>query len=107
MSVLCAICLILRDLLRSRAALSRENLALRQRLAVLRRTTRRPKLRPRRSPDTRRADQEGRHPRTWRTFLRNHLRCTALSHARLKSSTGQVRHFSWIQRKMMRNVASN
>ncbi len=46
MSVLRAIFLILRGLLRSRAALALENLALRQQLAVLRRTTRRPKLRP-------------------------------------------------------------
>ncbi len=41
MSVLGAIFLILRGLLRSRTALPLENLALRQQLAVLRRTTRR------------------------------------------------------------------
>ncbi len=47
MSALRAIFLILFGLLWSRAALALENLALRQQWAVLRRTTRRPKLRPR------------------------------------------------------------
>ncbi len=47
MSALRDIFLILRGLLRSRDALALENIALRQKWAVLRRTTRRPKLRPR------------------------------------------------------------
>ncbi len=48
MSALRAIFLILRGLFRSRAAL--ENLALRQQLAVLRRSVKRPRLRPRVPP---------------------------------------------------------
>jgi len=47
MSVLRAIFLILRGLVRGRAVLALENLALRQQLAVLRRSVRRPRLRPR------------------------------------------------------------
>jgi len=42
-----AICLIMCGLLRSRAALALENLALRQQLVVLRRSVKRPRLRPR------------------------------------------------------------
>ncbi len=42
-----AIALIFHGLLRSRASLALENLALRQQLAVLRRSARRPRLRPR------------------------------------------------------------
>ena len=47
MPVLGAIFLILRGLVRGRAALTLENLALRQQLAVLRRSAKRPRLRPR------------------------------------------------------------
>jgi hypothetical protein len=47
MSVLRAIFLILRGLVRCQAALALENLALRQQLAVLRRSVKRPRLRPR------------------------------------------------------------
>ena len=47
MSLVRAFALILRGLVRGRAALALENLALRQQLAVLRRSIRRPRLRPR------------------------------------------------------------
>ncbi len=47
MSFVRTIALIFRGLLRSRASLALENLALRQQLAVLRRSVRRPRLRPR------------------------------------------------------------
>ena len=47
MSLVRAIVLILRGFFRSRASLALENLALRQDLAVLRRSVRRPRLRPR------------------------------------------------------------
>ena len=47
MSILAAILGFLRAILRRRATLALENLALRQQLAVLRRSVKRPRLRPR------------------------------------------------------------